>query len=78
VTSGTFLARIRSGSGYALSDDYFDVERYIGSMPMPKDWTVKSGDSVFIDLLLVDQAGSHNLSIRTYLEGFKRRKVVYR
>lgn len=78
VTSGTFLARIRSGSGYALSDDYFDVERYIGSMPMPKDWTVKSGDSVFIDLLLVDQAGQHNLSIRTYLEGFKRRKVVYR
>ena len=49
VTGGTILARIRNGSGYALTDDYFDVARYIGSSPMPMDWVIDPTDSVFID-----------------------------
>lgn len=74
VTSGSFLARIRDGSGYSLCDDYFDVARYLGSAPMPVDWVIAPHDSVYADLLLVDPGGTGNLYFTMYLEGFKRRK----
>ena len=76
VTSGTVLARIRDGSGYSLTDDYFDVARYIGSAPMPRDWIVEPNDSVYADLQLVDQGGTGNMYFTMYLEGFKRRRAA--
>lgn len=76
VTAGTILARLRLGSGYALCDDYFDIARYIGSVRMPKDWDLPAGDSVFVDLQLVDQTGTGNITIQTYLDGVKRRAVA--
>jgi hypothetical protein len=76
VTSGIFKAKIRSGSGYTLTDDYIDVARYIGSSPMPKNWIVAPEDSVYIDLQLVDQSGAGSMIIATALEGFRRRRKV--
>ena len=75
VTSGLFLCRIRDDSGYAFTDDYFDVERYINGSPMPKDWELKAGSRVFFDLALADQGGQGNMYFAVALEGVRRRRV---
>ena len=72
VTAGTILGRVRTGSGYSLTDDYFDLATYIGSAPMPKDWDIPAGDVVYVDMQLVDQAGTGSIYLQTYLEGCKR------
>jgi|FreactTroBogLake_1042271.scaffolds.fasta_scaffold18390_3 hypothetical protein len=76
VSAGTILAKIRTGSGYALTDDYFDVATYIQSAPMPLDWRINAADNVYLDLLLVDYTGSGNIYLQTFLEGVKRLKVA--
>jgi hypothetical protein len=73
VTSGTFLAKIRDGSGYSLFDDYFDVN-YICSAAMPHNWIVKPEDTVYADIQLVDQGGVGNMYFCMMLEGFRRRR----
>jgi hypothetical protein len=75
VTAGTFLCRIRSGAGYSFTDDYLDVQQYIGSSPMPKDWEVKAGDQIFFDLNLVDGAGSGNMYFRAFADGLRRKRA---
>jgi hypothetical protein len=75
VTAGTLLGRVRTGSGYALCDDFFDLATYIGSAPMPKDWEIDAGDSVYIDLQLVDQVGTGSIYLQTFLEGVKRFQI---
>jgi len=72
TAAGTFLARLRDGSGYALCDDFFDVAQYINASPMAKGWRIAAGDKVFVDLQLVDFSGAGNISIETYLDGVKR------
>lgn len=74
VTGGTILGRMRTGSGYAIDDDYFDLATYVGSAPMPLDWRIKASDSVYVDMQLVDYAGTGNIYLQTYLEGVKRFK----
>lgn len=75
VTAGTtILGKVRTGSGYALCDDYFDLATYIGSAPMPKDWEVKAGDAVYVDMQLVDYAGTGKVYLQSFLEGTKRFK----
>jgi len=74
VTGGSFLARVRAGSGYALNDEYFDVARYIGSSYMAKPWLIRAGDKVIIDLQLVDYAGTGTMTFEAFLDGRKRRK----
>jgi hypothetical protein len=74
VTAASVLARIRSGSGYTLTDDYLDAARYIGSCPAPVDWVIDPNDSVYADLQLVDQAGTGNVYWTMFLDGFKRRR----
>jgi hypothetical protein len=76
VTAGTILAKIRTGSGYSLTDDYMDVATYINGAPMPVDWRINAGDNVYADLQLVDQAGTGNIGIQCYLEGVKRWRVA--
>ncbi len=75
VTAGSILCRIRAGSGYAFTDDYFDVATYIGSSPFPKDWPVKRGDQIFFDLTLVDGAGTGNMYFRAFAEGLRRMRA---
>ena len=74
VTAGTFSGRIRNGSGYALTDDYIDLPRYLGSSCWAKDWRLKHGDQILFDLVLVDGAGAGSMSIECFVEGVKRRR----
>lgn len=73
TATGTILARIRSGSGYAFTDDYLDVTKYIGSSYFGKGWDVQRGDSIEFDLTMVDAAGNGNVTITCYADGEKRR-----
>lgn len=75
VTAGSVLARIRTGSGFALLDDYLDAARYLGSAPYPIDWVIQPNDAVYADLQVVDQTGTGNIYWTMFLEGFKRRRV---
>jgi hypothetical protein len=74
VTAGSFLARIRAGSGYSFTDDYVNLN-LLGSTPLAKGWDVKRGDQIQFDLTLVDGAGSGTISIACYADGCKRRPV---
>jgi hypothetical protein len=71
--TGTFLARIRSGSGYAFTDDYVDVARCLGSSYLAKGWDVRRGDQITFDLMLVDGAGTGNISVTCLADGERRR-----
>lgn len=73
--AGSFLGRLRAGAGYALCDSYMDLARYIGGAETPKDWAIKGGDEVLIDLSLVDSSGAGTVSMTVYLEGVRRRKA---
>jgi hypothetical protein len=77
VAAGNVLGRIRTGSGYSFTDDYFDLATYIGSAPMPHDWEIKAADSVYFDLQFVNDSGGSpgtgNIYFQPFLEGTKRR-----
>jgi hypothetical protein len=73
VTAGSFLGRIRAGSGKSFTDDYIDLARYLGSSRYPHDWHVRHGDSIYIDLELVDSAGAGSLQFQAFAEGVRRR-----
>ena len=73
VTAGHFLVRIRSGSGYVFTDDYVSAAKYLGSSMLAKTWSIKNGDQIQIDLVLVDGAGSGTVAIEVFAEGWKRR-----
>jgi len=72
VTAGVVQCRIRAGSGSSFTDDYLDVQDYIGSAPFPKDWDVRQGDQLFFDLNLVDGAGTGNVYFRAFADGNRR------
>ena len=75
ATAGTVLARVRSGTGYALNDDFIDYARYIGGAEWAHDWKVRGEDAVFIDVQLVDTTGAGNIFVQFFLEGVKRRRL---
>jgi len=75
VTAGTFLVRIRSGSGYTLTDDYLDVAKYIGGAYFVKPWTIRRADQIFFDMIFVDGAGSGSISIECFADGVKRKRA---
>ena len=69
------LVRISAGSGYTLTEDYFDVEKNIGASPLAKPWDVKKGDQIFFDLQLVaDGTGSPagNVYWRAFADGVRK------
>jgi hypothetical protein len=76
VTAGTFLVRIRSGSGYVFTDDYIDVAKYLGSVYFAKGLDVPRGDQIQFDLSFVDSAGSGSIQIECFADGVKRRRVA--
>jgi hypothetical protein len=75
VTSGRFLGRVRTGNGYALNDNFFDLAQLINGACYPHDWIIRGGDQVFMDLVLVDFTGTGNMYIQAHLEGARRRKL---
>jgi hypothetical protein len=76
VTAGTFLAKIRAGSGYVFTDDYVDVAKYLGSSYLLKPWQVKNADSIQIDLSFVDSAGAGSANIQVFAEGVRRPRRI--
>jgi hypothetical protein len=74
VTAGSFLVRIRAGSGYVFTDDYILASKYIGSAMLPKGWDIKRGDQIQFDLALVDGAGTGNVTIECFAEGVKQKQ----
>ncbi len=73
VSAGSVLARLRTGDGYALSDDYLDYPRLIAGAEFPIDWKIRGGDEVVLELAMVDFAGTGNMSVQCHLEGTRRR-----
>ena len=77
VTAGNILGRIRTGSGYSFTDDYFDLATYIGSAPLPIDWRIAAADTVYVDISYVNDSGGSpgtgNIYLQPFLEGTKRR-----
>ena len=72
VTFGSILGRIRISSGYAVTNDYFDLYRYIGGSMLAHDLNLKAGEEIFFDLVLVDATGSGNMYFQAFAEGCKR------
>jgi len=73
VTAGSVLGRVRLGSGDNLSDNFIDLAANLCGLEFPVDWRIPAGDSVFVDLALVDTAGTGNMYMQVHLEGFKTR-----
>jgi len=71
---GDVLVKVRDSTGYALTDDYV---RYgiLNGVLQAKDWKVRAGDTVFVDLVLIDYSGTGNIYIAGVLSGVKRRKA---
>jgi hypothetical protein len=75
--AGTWLAKLRAGSGYALNEDFIDVQRLLaGAMLGPRPWRIPQGDQVVVDLSLVDYSGTGTVTFACYLDGSRRRKVA--
>jgi hypothetical protein len=76
VTNGIFLARVRSGTGYALNDQFIDIARYLNGLEWPKGWLVRGGDAIFVDLAMADAVGAGNMYFQAHFEGARRRKAA--
>ena len=76
VTAGSFLVRIRAGSGFVFTDDYVILPTYGGSAYVAKGWDIKHGDQMQFDLTLVDGAGAGSISIQCFADGVRRRRVA--
>jgi len=72
VSAGSILARIRISSGYAITNDYFDVFRYISGGMLAHDLNIKAGEQIFFDLNMVDATGTGNMYFEAFAEGAKR------
>jgi hypothetical protein len=70
--SGVCMANVRGSSGYALTDDYI-LTNILNGVPLPKDWIIRSGESIIVDFELVDFAGTGNVNIQVFANGVKRR-----
>lgn len=76
TVAGTWLAKLRTGSGYALCDDFIDAQRLLaGAMLGPRPWNIAQGDEVIIDILLVDYSGTGTITFQCNMDGARRRKL---
>jgi hypothetical protein len=73
TASATVLAKLRTGAGFVLNDNFIDYAQYLCGAEWPGRFDVKSRDSVFIDLQLADAVGTGNVTLQVYLEGYRRR-----
>lgn len=69
------LAKLRTGAGYVINDNYIDVARYLCGSEYAGNWKVKGGDSVFIDAALADVSGAGTVTFQVFLEGYRRRRA---
>jgi hypothetical protein len=69
------VGKLRISGGFALNDNFIDLQRYLCGAEFPADWKVKGGDSVFIDLNLADVTGTGTVTFQVHLEGYRRRRA---
>ena len=72
VTAFDVLAKVRDSSGYFLTDDYIQYG-ILNGVPLAKEWVVKAGDTIIVDLALADFAGTGNVYVQVFSAGAKRR-----
>jgi hypothetical protein len=75
TATGNVLVKVRSSKGYALTDDYV-LYNLINGVPQVKDWNLKAGDAIVVDLALVDYSGTGNVYVQVFANGAKRRKAA--
>ncbi len=73
TATGTVMGKIRTGEGFSLNDANIDLQQYLCGSEYPGVWKVKGGDSVFVDAHLTDPGGTGTITMRVYLEGYRRR-----
>lgn len=68
------VGKIRTGSGFVLNDSFIDLQRYLCGAASPARFSVKGGDSVFIDAELADipAGASGTVTLQVFLRGFRR------
>jgi hypothetical protein len=71
---GDVQVRVRTASGYIFTDDWI---RYgiLNGVPVPKDWQIAAGETVIIDLVLIDYSGTGNIYVQAFASGVKRRRA---
>lgn len=74
VTGANVLVKVRDSSGYAFTDDYVEYG-LLNGVPWVKDWIVKASNTIFVDLSLVDYAGTGNVYVQVFASGARRRKA---
>lgn len=67
------LGKLRRGGGYVLNENFIDLQKYLCGAEYATNWRIKGGDSVFIDPVLADLAGTGTVTYQVHLEGFRRR-----
>lgn len=69
------LAKLRTGAGYVVNDNFIDWTRYLCGAEFAGQWKVRGGDSVFVDANLADLSGDGTVTYQIFLEGYRRRKA---
>ena len=67
------FGKIRTGEGFTLNENYIDLGFCLCGAEYPGLWRVKGGDSVYTDARLMDSMGTGTVTMRVFLEGFRRR-----
>lgn len=75
TAAGTVVGRIRSGEGNSLNDSEIDLCQYLNGAEFGGDFVVSGGDTVYVDLGLLDSAGTGNVTLQIHLEGHTRRPL---
>ncbi len=73
TASAIVRGKLRTGAGYVLNDNFIDLARYLCGSEYAGNWTIKGGDSVFIDAALSDVTGTGTVTFQVHLEGYRRR-----
>jgi hypothetical protein len=73
VTAANVLVKVRESGGYAFTDDYI-LYGLLNGVPWVKDWIVKAGNTIFVDLSLVDYSGTGNVYVQAFASGTRRRR----
>jgi hypothetical protein len=74
IGTAIVLAKVRTGTGYALNDDWIDFGKYLCGAEWPKDWKIRGRDAVIVDLQFADDSGSGDATYQVHLEGVRRKK----
>lgn len=67
----TLYVRIRDSSGYLFTDDFVDINNIIRA-PYAKNWFIKRGSTVYIDIAPQAPTGPGTVTVTLYMQGLRR------